>query len=632
MLRSIHKLSESWFFKGILLITALSFMSFFGMGGLDEIQNRRDSVISVGDIQISGEELVRKFSKEVDKVRKSVGGNFTEQEAIQMGLLQKFISDEASMAAIRMVALDLGVVVTPEMLRRGVFSVPAFQDEEGEFSRQRFDYFLQESGFSEQAFLSNLSYSFLEDQILNPISGISFAPDIMVDFAYKSRFEKRDVDIITIDTSKMKIKSKPTQEELISYYESEKDKYMDPEYRGLSVILLSYEDIFNSIPVSEEEIRSRYEQNKSFYVKPERRDVDQIHFKTKEEATKALDEIKSGKEFRVVAEEKGGQSSEDTHLGWVEKDGVLSELADDLFSAKEGDIVGPIQSSMGWHILKVLAIEPQKETAFSKVKEIIAKELKKEKGGDQVYEQANRLDDFLASGKTLEEAAEEFNLKVINIPRVDVTGKDSSGKELPEIFSSPDFLEVAFSLNKGNESPVTESSDGFFVVRADEIIAPAAKPLSVVKKDVESLWFKDRQAENSKEIADKIFEAINAGKSFNSVAKAYGFNVEKISGLSRSGTSVLSSSSISKIFALPPYEVALISTPIGYSIVKVNRISFPAIENDSSVKEEIKGAVKDDISKAMLSDTLNDFSKMYKVNINYNQIKRLFSVSSETEE
>lgn len=631
MLRSIHKLSESWFFKGILLITALSFMSFFGMGGLDELQNRRDAVITAGEVKISGEDLARKFTKEVDRLRKAVGGDFTEQEAIQMGLLQKLISEETSRAALRMAALDLGVTVTPEMVRSGVFSVPEFQDENGEFNRQRFDYFLSKAGMSEQTFISNLSSELLDGQILNPISSLAFAPDIMVELAYKSRFEKRSVQVITVDADKMKITAKPTKEELLAYYDSEKEKYMDPEYRSLSVILLSFEDMLNAIPVSDEQIKERYEQNKSFYVKPERRDVDQIHFASKEEAQKALAELKKDKDFREVAQEVAGQSEKDTNLGWVEKDGVLAELADDLFAAKEGDIVGPLQSSMGWHILTVLDIEPQTETPFSKVKDIIAKDLKKELGADKVYEQANRLDDFLASGKTLEEAADTFNLKIVNVPKIDITGKDSAGKTLPDMFSSPDFLEAAFSLTQGSESPVTETADGFFVVRADEVIAPEAKPLSVVQKDIEALWLKDRRSENAKETADKILAAIQDGKSFASAAKAHRLNVERLSGLSRSGSSVLSSGTVSRIFSLPPYEAGLISTPSGYLVVKVDKITAPEMKKTSSEMKALKKEVTDSLSQKMLAAAVNDFAAIYKVKVNYGQIKKLFEGASEPE-
>ncbi len=631
MLRSIHKLSESWFFKGILLITALSFMSFFGMGGLDELQNRRDAVITVGDVHVSAEDLTRKFTKEVDRVRGAVGGKFSEQEAIQMGLLQNLIGTETSRAAMQMAAYGLGVTVSPEMLRSAVFAVPEFQDENGEFNRQRFEYFLSKARMSEQAFMANLTTELLEGQILNPISGLAVAPELMVELAYQSRFEKRSVEVISVDVNKMQVSAKPSNEELLAYYDSEKEKYMEPEYRTLSVILLSYEDILDSIPVTEEQIKERYEQNKSFYVKPERRDVDQMHFAGKEAAEKALKELNSGKDFRDVAKNSAGQSEKDTNLGWVEKDGVLAEFADDLFAAGQGDIVGPVQSTMGWHVLTVLDIEPQTETPFAKVKDIIAKDIKKEIGADTVYDKANRLDDFLASGKTLEEAADTFNLKVISIPQIDITGKDAKGKSLPDMFSSPDFLETAFSLSQGNESPVTESADGFFVVRADTVKAPEAKPLSAVQKDIEALWRKDRQSETAKDRADKILTAVKEGKTLASSAKKYGLNVEKISGLSRTGSSVLPSGVVARIFALPPYEAGIVSTPAGYAVVKVDKITSPRVIKNSKETQALKAEVQERLSQRMLTDTVNAFAGMYKVKVDYNTIKKLFEVTPEAD-
>ena len=619
MLTTIHKLSETWFFKGVMIVTALSFVSFFGVGGLDEIRKRHDAVISVGDVKISAGDFAIAFSREVEGLKKAFGAGFTEKEAIKIGLVPTLIKTKVAEATVAQVAHDLNLSIPDDLVKIKVLNMPEFQNLDGSFNRRAFEYFLSMNRMSENDFLQSLKAQMIENQLFSPTYALAYVPKVMAESAYKKQFEKRNLQVASIPFAKVNITAKPTKEELQAYYDSEKDtSFMNPEYRSLSVMVLPFSKIFDAIDVSEDEILARYNENQSQYIKPEIRDIDQMNFADEATANKAMKELNSGKPFRSVAKDIAGQTAEDTHLGEVEKSSVLAEVADDLFAAKKGSVVGPIQSEMGWHIFKVLSITPEVRTPFNKVKGDIKTAIQREKGADLVYEESYKIDDFLGSGKTMEEAADKFGLKIQTVPSVDITGKDRKGKPVSDLLSSADFISVAFGLSKGIESPMTELDSGFFVVRVDDITPPEAKPFNEVKDEVVALWLADKKSAEANDIADSII----AGKAVS------GFPLKSIKAQGRDSKE-LPAEVLSKAFSLSVGEKEKVSSPEGLAVVKVTKIIPADTSKNTSGIAAVKASEQSNLAARMANALLNDFTGRYEVEVDNQSIDKMFSPRAE---
>lgn len=81
-----------------------------------------------------------------------------------------------------------------------------------------------------------------------------------------------------------------------------------------------------------------------------------ILVKEKADADAILAQIKGGGDFAKVAGEKSldsGSAKEGGELGWFEKTRMVPEFADAAFAAKKGDIVGPVQTKFGFHIIEI---------------------------------------------------------------------------------------------------------------------------------------------------------------------------------------------------------------------------------------------------------------------------------------
>lgn len=76
---------------------------------------------------------------------------------------------------------------------------------------------------------------------------------------------------------------------------------------------------------------------------------------SEKDAKDILAKINSGESFEDLAKKhstcpsgkKGGD------LGWFGKGMMVKEFEDASFSAKDGDVVGPVRTQFGYHIIKV---------------------------------------------------------------------------------------------------------------------------------------------------------------------------------------------------------------------------------------------------------------------------------------
>lgn len=103
----------------------------------------------------------------------------------------------------------------------------------------------------------------------------------------------------------------------------------------------------------------------------------QMVFDSREDADKAMAELKSGKDFYVVAKETAGQDKETTDLGYVAKDLLIADMAEDVFAIRKGEIAGPAKSDLGWHIMKVTDIKAGSKADKAEARRKIVETLKK---------------------------------------------------------------------------------------------------------------------------------------------------------------------------------------------------------------------------------------------------------------
>jgi peptidyl-prolyl cis-trans isomerase C len=80
-----------------------------------------------------------------------------------------------------------------------------------------------------------------------------------------------------------------------------------------------------------------------------------ILVKTEGEAFVALSEIRHGKSFEQVAKDKSLCPSRKRggSLGWFVKGQMVPEFEKAAFAAKKGDLIGPVKTQFGYHLIRI---------------------------------------------------------------------------------------------------------------------------------------------------------------------------------------------------------------------------------------------------------------------------------------
>jgi len=140
-----------------------------------------------------------------------------------------------------------------------------------------------------------------------------------------------------------------------------------------------------------------------------------------------------------------------------------------------------VRSPVGWHILLVDRVEPGRTPSFAETRAKIREDLAREQAVDAVVKLANQVEDTLAGGATLEEAARQVNAKLLRFRSVEQSGRSADGDPEDGLLVLRRFLQAAFETNATEVSDLIETSlGGYFLVRVDRVVPPALEPFDFI--------------------------------------------------------------------------------------------------------------------------------------------------------
>jgi peptidyl-prolyl cis-trans isomerase D len=245
---------------------------------------------------------------------------------------------------------------------------------------------------------------------------------------------------------------------------------------------------------------------------------------------------------------------------------------------------------------------------------------------DRIYKVANRVDDALAGGMSLEDAAAKFELKKNEIAAADQGGHDPEGKPIALPIPGGEALKLVFATNEGQTSRVTESPDGgIFMVRVGKIIPPAVKPLAQVREQAVEGWQADKRREKVAKIAADLVAVVKPDLRLAAVAAEKGLKVTTTPPLSRRPArgDTTSPALLAKLFAAKPGEVVSAADAAGSYVAQLDEVKTPEPPSESAAAE-----VSRDLNQGMRTDLEAEFTHAlrarFPVEIRREEVDRLF--------
>lgn len=621
MINKLAKAQKSWVAKLILSLTALSFMSLFGITGYLSSASNNRTVIKVDNIEISQAEFQYELQKELNAAKNILNTDLDEEAMadLRASLTSAVASKMVKDAVIDRSMQKYHVLFRPELISRMIANEPSFQDLSGNFNRDLFRRVLNENNISEQEYLKSVSRA-LAEQILTawPVQKINI-PEILVNAEIKIDGKRRVFKYTTIEPENIKIDRDISEDEITQYYEDFAAQFVEPERRNLSVIYLSVDDIAKNMEVTKDEIKAYYDEHIDDYETKEKREVLQMMFEDQSKADEAYEALTNGADFYEVAADFAGQSKEDTELGSVFENDLVFEIAEDTFALEKGGFTKPIAVSDVFQIIKVVDITEPSKVDYSVASEQIKKELVSEKLYDAVYDVLSKMEDQIGAGKTLEEIAGIFNTKLQNVEGL---ADDGSVLALPEnlaqIVKSSDFIDAAFSYAKGETSQTIETDEGLLVMRIDDIAESHQKSLEEVTPQIKTLWADSERTAIVQEMVNDIVHDLEEGDDFTKTAQRFGLHVYKSQPITRNETFAdLGYQDVRELFAQElntPYQTNVKGQYVVVIGVEDFQNSVPLSEDEMNmVRFKVRYEVVRDLQKAML----DSYAKDYKTKIKY---------------
>jgi len=250
----------------------------------------------------------------------------------------------------------------------------------------------------------------------------------MVDLLFRYRNEKRVADIVTLLIDEAGDVGQPSEADLTAFYDAHQDLFRAPEYRGFTLASLSPSDIAQGIEIPEAKLKEEFDERQDDFQLPEQREVQQILAPSEEKVKEAEAALAAGKDWNEVAIQIAGQNPDTIELGLLKREELPQVLSDIAFELPLNKPSEPVKTPLGWHILRIVRIEPAVSQTFEQAKPKLEAQLTHDEAVDRIYKAANRIDDALAGGMSIEDAATKFGLKKTEIVAADIGDHDPEGK------------------------------------------------------------------------------------------------------------------------------------------------------------------------------------------------------------
>ena len=193
--------ARNWAVKAVLFVLFGLLIASFAVWGIGDIfrgGGQVQSVAEVGGTQILQQDFARTLSREINRISARFGGQLDMEQARALGIVDQVLGQMIGRTLFELKAADMGMLVTDEQIRQRIRQEPAFQNEAGQFDRNRFVQTLQISGLGEQEYVETLRRDILRQQIAGAISDAVAAPRQLADALYRYREERRIAEIIIV--------------------------------------------------------------------------------------------------------------------------------------------------------------------------------------------------------------------------------------------------------------------------------------------------------------------------------------------------------------------------------------------------------------------------------------------------
>jgi peptidyl-prolyl cis-trans isomerase D len=611
MITTLRRSLNTWVARGFFLMLVVAFGT-WGVGDVIRNLGHPTWAAKIGDRTVQVPELQEAYQQQLKQMTRMLGSKSDATPEMKQTALKQAVERLVTQTAIQQDVRRLGITVPDEALREAVYAMPAFHGPNGQFDRTAFEAVLRNNGLTEPRFLALMRQDLAQAQLLEAVRAGVAPPVVLQNQMFDSQNEKRAADYVEVPLASAPPPPAPAEADLQRWYDNHPHSYSTPEFRKIKVIVLAPETLAKGIEVSDDELKAAYEQRRAQFQSPEKRSAQVIMAQDQAHATALATAWRSGADWTRMQQEAKEAGASAVELDDATRQEFPStEIADAVFKAPAQDITGPTQSPLGWSLIRVTKIVPAEDRNFDQVRDELKRRIVAEKAADLIYDRANKVDNVLATGASLDQLPNDLGLAAVQ-GTLDAKGNSRSGNPAPipgpaELRSA--VITAAFQTAKGEpphlaevQTP-SEGGSAYYALSVEEIDPPAVKPFEEVKQQVTTDWTHNAIRHEQEESAAKIYAAVKGGQSLADAATVAGLTLRHSPPTGRrQAAEGVPAALLEPLFGLKNGEPTMVETPDGFIVAVLTDIEHPDPKADPSaynqVREQLARSLGDDLELA----------------------------------
>ena len=631
MLDFMRQRARSIWIKALFLVIALVFV-FFGIGSFGDdaqVQSSSRSMMSRSPFM----EFQRAYRNVETNYREVYKERFTPELAQQMNLRQQTLDQLVDTKLLAKEARRIGFRASDEDVRQEIAASPTFHSY-GSFSPDRYRRLLRYLRMTPQEFEEQQRNRLVIERFQKFIDGSIRATDYEVEELFRFEQEQVNLAFLKIASADLVDTVTATEQQVREFYTNNTESFRIPERVRLHYVAYAPEDFESEASVSEAEALDFYNTHKNERFTEEKqvqaRHIlfsladgvsDERKADTRSTAQEILERARGGEDFAALAEaysQDTGTASNGGDLGFFGRGRMVRPFEEAAFDMEVGQVSDLVETTFGFHIIKVEAIQPERIKPLEEVADTVTEELLERKSRAIAEQRAREDRKSIAAGTTLPEFAESVGLEAKETPLV------NQNETIPGLGRRPELVETALGQSPGQISAPVQVDNTWFLVSLAERAPSRIPEFTAVQEEAEEQYRSEQAERLAQDKADKLLTKLKETKDLASLAKAEALTVEETGAFARRGGYIPKIGVVpdlkTEAFRLTP-EAPVASRSYtwgGNTFIAVLREHIPA---DAEQLEEQRDDLRQSLLQRKKTATYQELTKHLKerAKIEYNQ-------------
>jgi len=601
------------FVQIVLLLIVLTF-TFWGVDSYKK-SSHSEALATVNGEKINQAEFDQALRQQQDRMRRMMASNYDQamfdKPETKRAILESLVSQRLLMSQAR----SIGLTVNEKYLAQSIAGIDAFQ-KDGKFDKQLYESVLRREKMSPLTFESSIARELYMRQLIDAYMRNGYASRITADNLIRLNEQQRVVAVAKISFESYLKQAKVDEAAVQSYYDMNLKEFQTDEQVRVEYVTFSADALQSQVTVDEAEIKKYYEEHLNEFGSPEQRqaahilialaaqasDSDKLAAKTK--AEQILQQVRqSPDKFAELAKQYSqdpGSAASGGDLGQFGPGMMVKPFEEAVFKLKIGEVSGLVKTDFGFHIIKLLAVNPAKALSFDKAKIAITQRLKLQKANDKFADLAEKFSNVVyEQSDTLKPASE---LVKMPLQQSGWLNKKQAGalpwtdKALQAVFAED------VTKKKRNSAVIEIAPNTLFAARLLEYKPVSTRSLKEVNESIRQKLLHKQALEFAVKQGQLVLAQLQRGEKVN---------VEWTipTAITREQHADIDNSLVRQIFqanvaTLPAY-VGVENAQNGYELVRVDAIKEVTVIDDvkrARYMQQLRQITGDEMFQAYLAD------------------------------